>query len=116
MTRKFSFLAGLAAGYVLGSAAGRERYEQIKQTAQRVAGNPKVQQTASGLQQNAAQMIGSAKGKVSGKLGEKDMASWRPGRKDRAAAEAPGPVATETPASQKEDAWATATKAEGPVH
>ena len=28
---KLSFLAGFGAGYVLGSRAGRERYEQIRQ-------------------------------------------------------------------------------------
>ena len=37
------FLAGAATGYVLGSRAGRERYEQIVRWSHRVADNPAVQ-------------------------------------------------------------------------
>jgi hypothetical protein len=33
---KLSFLAGLAAGYVLGARAGRQRYEQIRRTSEKV--------------------------------------------------------------------------------
>ena len=29
---KLSFIAGLAAGYVLGARAGKQRYEQIRRT------------------------------------------------------------------------------------
>ena len=32
--------AGLAAGYVLGARAGREKYEQIAATARKVSGRP----------------------------------------------------------------------------
>ncbi|WP_336204564.1 YtxH domain-containing protein [Nonomuraea sp. LPB2021202275-12-8] len=46
MRYRMPFVMGLAVGYVLGSRAGRERYEQIKRTAQRVADNPRVQETA----------------------------------------------------------------------
>jgi len=42
---KISFLAGFAAGYVLGAKAGPERYEQIKSAATQVKDNPTVQQT-----------------------------------------------------------------------
>lgn len=34
------FVAVLATGYVLGTKAGRERYEQISRTARAVAGHP----------------------------------------------------------------------------
>lgn len=34
------FVAVLATGYVLGTKAGRERYEQIRDTARAVAGHP----------------------------------------------------------------------------
>ena len=37
------FLVGAATGYVLGSRAGRERYEQIVRWSHRVADNPAVQ-------------------------------------------------------------------------
>jgi 2-keto-4-pentenoate hydratase len=33
---KLSFIAGLAAGYVLGARAGRQRYEQIRRTSSKV--------------------------------------------------------------------------------
>ncbi len=43
MKLKSALLAGLAAGYVLGAKAGRERYEQIRSAARRVGDNPGVQ-------------------------------------------------------------------------
>lgn len=39
--------ASLATGYVLGARAGRERYDQIHEQAQRLWGNPAVQAQAS---------------------------------------------------------------------
>ena len=43
---KLSFLAGLAAGYVLGARAGRERYDQIASVAAKVSNDPRVQDAA----------------------------------------------------------------------
>ncbi len=40
--RKLSFAVGLAAGYVLGSKAGRERYHQIADAARNLADQPVV--------------------------------------------------------------------------
>ncbi|MCY1143769.1 hypothetical protein OWR29_37705 [Actinoplanes sp. Pm04-4] len=40
--RVFKFAAGLAVGYVLGSRAGREKYEQIVAAARKVQGHPTV--------------------------------------------------------------------------
>lgn len=40
---KLSFLAGLAAGYVLGAKAGTRRYEQIQRTSAKVWNSPPVQ-------------------------------------------------------------------------
>ncbi len=42
----FRFILGAATGYVLGSRAGRERYEQIVRWSHRVADNPAVQGAA----------------------------------------------------------------------
>ncbi len=42
--KKLMLVAALAVGYVLGARAGRGRYEQLKQTAQRVRSNPRVQE------------------------------------------------------------------------
>lgn len=43
MRAKLVFAAGLAVGYVLGTKAGRRRYEQIKSSAQKVWGSQPVQ-------------------------------------------------------------------------
>ncbi|MHA7144543.1 YtxH domain-containing protein [Arthrobacter sp. TmT3-37] len=45
MKNKIVFGAGMAAGYVLGTRAGRGSYEQIKTKAQQLWNNPKVQDT-----------------------------------------------------------------------
>ncbi|MET3807620.1 glutathione S-transferase [Nakamurella sp. UYEF19] len=42
----FRILLGAGLGYVLGSRAGRERYEQIKRWSARVADHPAVQGAA----------------------------------------------------------------------
>jgi hypothetical protein len=42
----WNFLLGAAVGYVLGSRAGRERYEQLHRTYQRIADHPAVQGAA----------------------------------------------------------------------
>lgn len=44
--KKLMMLAAGAVGYVLGTRAGRERYEQIKSGAQKLKNNPTVQQKA----------------------------------------------------------------------
>ena len=46
MKGKITLLVGGAVGYVLGSRAGRQRYEQIKSQAQTIWNNPKVQDKA----------------------------------------------------------------------
>ena len=40
---KFGLVVGLAAGYVLGARAGRERYEELKASWEQFMGNPSVQ-------------------------------------------------------------------------
>jgi hypothetical protein len=44
--KKLPLLIAAAAGYVLGTRAGRERYEQIKKAATRVKEDPRVQEKA----------------------------------------------------------------------
>lgn len=43
MKGKLLFVAGAAAGYILGARAGRKRYEQIRARAERFWSDPKVQ-------------------------------------------------------------------------
>jgi hypothetical protein len=75
MRTKVTFLAGFAAGYVLGSRAGRARYEQIREAARALASNPAVQSTANQLQHQASDAFTTAKDraldKASGTLGDK---------------------------------------------
>lgn len=58
------FLLGIAVGYVLGSRAGRERYEDIVAVARRVAGSQTVQATAGVLQAQAAEAAERVKNRV----------------------------------------------------
>ncbi|MGB5952837.1 MAG: YtxH domain-containing protein [Ornithinimicrobium sp.] len=50
---KITMAAAAAVGYVLGSRAGRERYDQIAEKAQTVWNNPKVQQGTRRAKQKA---------------------------------------------------------------
>lgn len=43
MKGKILFVAGLGLGYVLGTRAGREKYEQLKTAAMKVWNDPRVQ-------------------------------------------------------------------------
>ena len=50
---KLSFLAGFGAGYVLGSRAGRERYEQIRRAYEHAKDDPRLQSIAGMVQARA---------------------------------------------------------------
>jgi hypothetical protein len=65
MRYRVAFLGGLAAGFVLGARAGRERYEQLKSLAQRVADSPGAQQAAGAFQAQATGLAKTARQKVS---------------------------------------------------
>jgi hypothetical protein len=71
MRTKATFLAGFATGYVLGSRAGRARYEQIRSATRSFMANPTVQSTASSLQHQAGDALTTAKDKAADTLGEK---------------------------------------------
>jgi len=62
---KITLGIGFAAGYVLGSRAGRERYEQIVDMAQSVANKPQVQKAADSVQGVAKDTASKTKDKVS---------------------------------------------------
>jgi hypothetical protein len=57
---KLSLLAAAAAGYVLGARAGRERYEQIKTGAQKLARDPRVQSASHKAQDAVASQAAHA--------------------------------------------------------
>lgn len=51
MKGKILFLAGLGVGYVLGTRAGRQRYEQIKAAASNLWQQPMVQRSVDDVQE-----------------------------------------------------------------
>jgi hypothetical protein len=57
MRGKLGIAIGLAAGYVLGTRAGRERYQQLTASAKRLADDPSVQR----LQAELNGLFGSAR-------------------------------------------------------
>ncbi|GAA1793884.1 hypothetical protein HC028_21895 [Planosporangium flavigriseum] len=65
MRGKLMFLAGLGAGFVLGSRAGREKYEELVQTARKVRENPTVQEAAGVVQEQANKIVSGGKEKLS---------------------------------------------------
>ena len=72
MRGKLMFITGLAAGFVLGSRAGREKYEEIRANAKKVWENPSVQEAAGVAQAQATKLYSESKDKLqSSKLGEK---------------------------------------------
>ncbi|ABL80457.1 MULTISPECIES: hypothetical protein [unclassified Nocardioides] len=87
--KKLTLLAGVAVGYVLGTRAGRERYEQIKAGANRLAQNPKVQAAAGKAQDTVAQQAATAADLAKEKAG--DMASTAADKVRREASIQPAP-------------------------
>jgi hypothetical protein len=75
--KRLLLLAALGVGYVLGARAGRERYEQIMGTVNKVKSDPRVQekahqavdaakQQAPAMADKVSSAAGAAKGKVTG--------------------------------------------------
>jgi hypothetical protein len=60
MRTRISFVAGLAAGYVLGAKAGRDRYEQIRRVSEKVRGNSTVQKASAAAVGYASEAGGKA--------------------------------------------------------
>lgn len=72
MRGKLMFIGGLAAGFVLGSRAGREKYEEIAANARKVWEHPTVQEAAGVAQAQATKLYSEGKDKLGqSKLGER---------------------------------------------
>lgn len=67
MRGKIVFVVGLATGYVLGTRAGRERYEQIKAGAEKVWNTPVVQSGVDKVQEFAGSRVDAVKADLSAK-------------------------------------------------
>ena len=72
-----TFAAGLAAGYVLGTRAGREKYQQIVATARKVSSHPSVQQA----QDKAKDLIDAGTDAVTAKISPDSGPVARPARR-----------------------------------
>jgi hypothetical protein len=59
-----TFLAGAVAGYVLGTRAGRERYQQLVDGARRLGNKPSVQQAKTNLGDLVSKSIDTANAKI----------------------------------------------------
>ena len=64
MFSKLTFAVGFGVGYVLGSRAGRQRYEQIARLARKVKDSPAVQGAAGTLQAQAENAISTVRHKL----------------------------------------------------
>ncbi|GGM15427.1 MULTISPECIES: hypothetical protein [Micromonospora] len=72
MRGKIMFLGGLAAGFVLGARAGREKYEELVVQGRKVLDHPTVQEAAGVAQAQANRLYAEGKDKLGhSKLGEK---------------------------------------------
>jgi hypothetical protein len=97
MRYRAPFIAGLAVGFVIGTRAGRERYEQMKKLARRAADSPAVQQAAGAAAAQATGLAKTATSKVVDKVHQRTPAfadsavrkatDKLPGRRDRQAAD-----------------------------
>jgi hypothetical protein len=72
MRGKLWFITGLAAGFVLGTRAGREKYDEIVDNAKKVWEHPTVQEAAGVAQAQANRLYAEGKDKLGQtKIGEK---------------------------------------------
>ncbi|MFJ9318637.1 YtxH domain-containing protein [Streptomyces globisporus] len=68
MRYRLTFIAGVALGYVLGTRAGRERYEQLKKSARQFTENPAVRNAAESAAHSGRDIAGKAYHSVSDKV------------------------------------------------
>jgi hypothetical protein len=81
MRAKLMFLAGLGAGFVLGTRAGREKYEELVQAARKVRDNPTVQEAAGVMQEQANKIVSGGRETLSDKLSHSKLAETRVGER-----------------------------------
>ena len=106
---KLTFIAGLAAGYVLGSRAGRQRYEQIRRTSGKVWNSGPVQKQVSTAKEvartKAAPVVADLVADAARATGEKLRSSRTVPAETVTIGDTPPPPATGSGA----DPWAAAT-------
>ncbi|GAA2714840.1 MULTISPECIES: YtxH domain-containing protein [Streptomyces] len=68
MRYRLTFITGAAVGYVLGARAGRERYEELRKGALRIAQNPAVRNTAETAAVNGRALLSRTVARAGDKL------------------------------------------------
>ncbi|HYN68347.1 MAG TPA: protoporphyrinogen oxidase [Ornithinibacter sp.] len=116
---KLTFIAGMAAGYVLGARAGKHRYEQIRRTSGKVWNSGPVQKQVATAKEvartKAAPVVADMVADAARATGEK----LRSSRTVEAEAIETGPGATTNgrptpaPTGSGADPWADATRTDG---
>ncbi|SNC65581.1 hypothetical protein SAMN05445756_1368 [Kytococcus aerolatus] len=70
MKNKMLLLVGTGIGYLLGTRAGREKYDQIVDQAQKLWGDPRVQDAVTTARSSADSAFVQAQDQVKGKVSE----------------------------------------------
>src|SRR5512142_514386 len=81
MRGKLWFLGGMAAGFVLGARAGREKYEELVRTARKIKDSPTVQEAAGVVQEQATRVYSEGKSRVTDKLANSRFAETKFGER-----------------------------------
>jgi hypothetical protein len=76
MRYRLTFIVGAAVGFVLGARAGRERYEQLRAQAQKLARNPAVRNTAEAAVLQGRKSAAKAADTMTAKVGDHLPDSW----------------------------------------
>jgi hypothetical protein len=87
MAGNLKLLAGLAAGYVLGARAGRERYERIVEASRRLAERPEVRELTVKVRSGLGAGLEKAAGTASDRLQQARGEEGSPGGRSGAGAE-----------------------------
>lgn len=117
---RMSFIVGLAAGYVLGARAGKQRYEQIKKVSGKVWQSQPVQRQVAAAKENArtkaAPVVADFVADTARATGEKLRNSrtvpsqLSDGTTTAPEAGHPADPWVASPAARGEDPWAKATR------
>jgi hypothetical protein len=104
MAGNLKLLGGLAAGYVLGARAGRERYERITEATRRLAERPEVREFTGKVRSRLGASLEKAAGTASDRLQQVRGEDSGPGGQPRAeAGEDPGRTRSQPPEADEAD-------------
>ena len=97
MRGRLGLMLGFGAGYVLGSKAGHERYEQLRRLYDNVTASPTFQDAAGKAKEAAGTGLGQAKGMASGGVSKVSGVVKKDNRSSLSVAPDPAPTAVPPP-------------------